>query len=239
MARREYNENVRNLARFVKKRDKRVMAYEQREKAEELARAASAKQAASQAAEAARSQRQKFAAEEHKRLDEQARVRKERYGEIDEAEEAERSAKAKAKPAVELECFVCGKSFKSEAQYANHEKSKKHIDAVKREQALQEDMLNDSDDEDESASGSEDDADADSEDERLRSAEWACQVCRQTFETEEQCFIHIELVDKGLSRWARLGTLPLPRRCLGRCRCFSIGIFARWLCMAGARIKTA
>ena len=181
------------MARFAKKRDKRVMAYEQREKAEELARAASARQAASEAAEAARSQRKKFAAEEHKRLDEQARVRKERYGEIDEAEEAERSAKAR--PAVDLECFVCGKAFKSEAQYANHEKSKKHIDAVKREQALQEDLLNDSDEEEESGSEADSEAAADSEDERLRNAEWACQVCRQTFETEEQCFIHIESVD--------------------------------------------
>jgi curved DNA-binding protein CbpA len=38
-AKKEYNENVRNLVRFVKKRDKRVMAYEQKEKLEELQKA--------------------------------------------------------------------------------------------------------------------------------------------------------------------------------------------------------
>ena len=39
--RREYNENIRNLIRFVKKRDKRVIQYEQQEKKEEQQRAVS------------------------------------------------------------------------------------------------------------------------------------------------------------------------------------------------------
>jgi len=67
-ARREYNENVRNLARFARKRDKRVMAYEQKERAEEQARAEEVKAAAAKSAKAAKQSRAQFASEEARRL---------------------------------------------------------------------------------------------------------------------------------------------------------------------------
>lgn len=107
---------------------------------------------------------------------EQARARKERYGEIDELEEA--AAKEQAKVAVELECIVCNKRFKSEAQFANHEKSKKHIENVKIEKALIDDM-NESDEEGQ-------------EEETLSESEWSCAACKQKFNNEEACFIHLE-----------------------------------------------
>ena len=77
VARREYNEQVRNLARFARKRDKRVMAYEQEEHKIEQEKLAQAKVAAAAQAQALKSSRAKFATEEFRRMDEQAKIRKE------------------------------------------------------------------------------------------------------------------------------------------------------------------
>jgi DnaJ family protein A protein 5 len=183
----------------VKKRDKRVIELELKEKQEEQKKATQAKEAAAQAAQVQRSQRQQFLAEEARRLAEQARIRREIYGEIDEEESA--AALANSKQQVELMCAVCNKKFKSEKQYANHEASKKHKEAVKREQELIQNMKEEEEEEDseEESDESQSSSDSDSELESAAEAtgddymdEFACAACKQRFTSEEECFKHLE-----------------------------------------------
>lgn len=126
-ARREYNETVRGLAEFVKKRDKRVidMAVKrnlemERKKEEERER--------KRALERERLEKIKAYVEP-----EWARVEEEleedvrgKGGEEREEEEEERTRRE----GKELYCVVCGKKFKSEKQWKNHEQSKKHKEKV-------------------------------------------------------------------------------------------------------------
>lgn len=122
-ARREYNDLVRDLAAFVKKRDKRVRDMQVKKSLEE----------------------EKRREEEKKRKDEEARRKMERarmyeeqeWAKIDDDEEGrvfdemgvdeEDESKGKKK---ELYCVVCNKKFKSDKQWKNHEQSKKHRDKV-------------------------------------------------------------------------------------------------------------
>ncbi|WCJ35844.1 hypothetical protein M5689_017073 [Euphorbia peplus] len=115
-AKREYNETVRGLADFVKKRDKRVIdmmikknAEMERRKVEE------------------RERKKKLEKERMERANayeepDWARVEEEEVEEIEE-EKKENGGK-------ELYCVVCGKKFKSEKQWKNHEQSKKHKEKV-------------------------------------------------------------------------------------------------------------
>lgn len=120
-ARREYNETVRGLAEFVKKRDKRVIDMQKKREEE----------------------REKKRAEERERKKELERQKAERarmYEEPDWAkvedfedeeidEELQENVKRKG-DANEFYCFACGKKFKSDKQWKNHEQSKKHKERV-------------------------------------------------------------------------------------------------------------
>ncbi|KVI06460.1 DnaJ domain-containing protein, partial [Cynara cardunculus var. scolymus] len=113
-ARREYNETVRGLAEFVKKRDKRVIDMQmkrneetQRKKEEERAKK---KEIAREKAERARAYEEP----------DWARVEEEMVEEVVEEEERKN----------ELYCVACGKKFKSDKQWKNHEQSKKHKEKV-------------------------------------------------------------------------------------------------------------
>ncbi|KAK1372126.1 DnaJ subfamily member [Heracleum sosnowskyi] len=115
-AKREYNETVRGLAAFAKKRDKRVidMVVKRNEEME------------------------KRKEEERERKKEAERVRAERVRaykepewasvevEVEEVEEVVEESERKN----ELYCVACGKKFKSEKQWRNHEQSKKHKEKV-------------------------------------------------------------------------------------------------------------
>ncbi|XP_052138484.1 DNAJ protein JJJ1 homolog [Oryza glaberrima] len=119
-ARREYNDAVRGLAAFCKKRDKRVVDMALKKKGEEEKR---------KAEEAARKK------EEERRRKEQAMAYQEpEWARVDEDEavvfEDDEEEETRAKRKEELYCVACNKKFKSDKQWKNHEQSKKHRDKV-------------------------------------------------------------------------------------------------------------
>ncbi|MCD7473390.1 hypothetical protein HAX54_015225 [Datura stramonium] len=119
-ARREYNETVRGLAEFVKKRDKRVIDM-QMKRNEEMEK------------------KKEEEREGRKELERQKAERAKKYVEPewakaeeleDEGIEEELDEDEKKKADEELYCVVCSKKFKSEKQWKNHEQSKKHKEKV-------------------------------------------------------------------------------------------------------------
>lgn len=130
---REFNDAVRVLVAFVRKRDPRYIPNSQTEAdRQKILRDAAAAQAARSRA---RNQR-KF--EEHV-VPEWAKTQGGGEG-------MEGGFESESEEEVEtIECVVCGKVFKSEKQYQAHEKSKKHIKAVQelqREMRMENEQLN-------------------------------------------------------------------------------------------------
>lgn len=123
---REFNEAVRSLVAFVKKRDPRYQDHLQNEaqRQKSLRDSAAAQAARSRAANAR--QLQEFVVPEWmKPAEEEEEIIDEFVTESDE------------ESADQFDCIVCDKVFKSEKQLEAHEKSKKHIKALKQ---LQKDM---------------------------------------------------------------------------------------------------
>jgi DnaJ family protein A protein 5 len=120
---REFNDVVRSLVAFVRKRDPRFVPNSQSEADRQkiLREAAAAQAARSRAANQAKLKEHIVPAwaQTHQAEDD---------GQFTDSEESE---------VEHIECIVCGKTFKSEKQYETHEKSKKHIKAV---QLLQREM---------------------------------------------------------------------------------------------------
>ncbi|XP_057872078.2 DNAJ protein JJJ1 homolog [Cryptomeria japonica] len=132
-AKREYNETVRELAEFVKKRDKRVLDRQvQRKKEQDEKRAL---------ANLRRKQLEK------ERLDKAARYQEQEWTTIvesdNDADQEDWGDDKKASGNQELYCIVCSKRFKSDKQWKNHEQSKKHKDRLVelRDSFVQEDNL--------------------------------------------------------------------------------------------------
>ena len=119
---RDFNDAVRALVAFVRKRDPRYIPNSQTEADRQkiLRDAAAAQAARSRAANQAKLDQHVVA--------EWARTKEPQEEEFSESEEEE---------VEHIECVVCGKTFKSEKQYETHEKSKKHQKAV---QQLQREM---------------------------------------------------------------------------------------------------
>ncbi|XP_038878341.1 DNAJ protein JJJ1 homolog [Benincasa hispida] len=117
-AKREYNETVRGLAEFVKKRDKRVidMAMKRNMEIE--------KKKEEERERKKRLEREKM---EKLRTYEEPDWAKVEEVEEDEGDGFEEEENRKGK---ELYCVLCGKKFKSEKQWKNHEQSKKHKEKV-------------------------------------------------------------------------------------------------------------
>ncbi|GMQ10914.1 hypothetical protein CsSME_00053726 [Camellia sinensis var. sinensis] len=115
-ARREYNETVRGLAEFVKKRDKRVIDM-QVKRNEEMER---------------KREEEREKKKEIERLKmERARAYEEPdWVKVEEIEDDNDAIEEDEKNKKELYCVVCGKKFKSEKQWKNHEQSKKHKEKV-------------------------------------------------------------------------------------------------------------
>ncbi|KAF2278295.1 DnaJ-domain-containing protein [Westerdykella ornata] len=113
---REFNDAVRTLVAFVRKRDPRYTPN--RQDADERARAqrASAKEQAARARAAREAEMQGAA------VPEWATKREPEEEEEEEEEEIEEE---------HFECVACNKTFKSERQWEAHEKSKKHQKAIK------------------------------------------------------------------------------------------------------------
>ncbi|GAB4845401.1 hypothetical protein Ancab_038808 [Ancistrocladus abbreviatus] len=121
-ARKEYNETVRGLAEFVKKRDKRVIDMMVR-KEKEMEKKREEERERRKAMEKEKLERARMYEEP-----EWARVaEKEVEGFEEEEEEEELEGREEKK---EWYCVACGKKFKSEKQWKNHEQSKKHKEKV-------------------------------------------------------------------------------------------------------------
>ena len=134
-ARKEYNECVRELVKWVRRRDRRLSDMERKEREEEKRREDERKEKSRVGDEQRKRDRAEHAEREQERWAEQERERKAAYGEIDDEEKRmEREARERrgGGVAMEFECVLCRKMFKSEKQWENHEKSKKHRDEVAR-----------------------------------------------------------------------------------------------------------
>ncbi|KAL8783793.1 MAG: hypothetical protein Q9195_009275 [Heterodermia aff. obscurata] len=120
---REFNDTVRQLVAFVRKRDPRYKPHAQTaaERQKIVRDAATAQAARSRAANRAKMAEQVDVADWAKESDIVGQAIDEDISET-EAEDIEE----------EFECVVCHKVFKSEKQFDTHEKSKKHIKAVQR-----------------------------------------------------------------------------------------------------------
>ncbi|KAL6178004.1 hypothetical protein ACLB2K_049524 [Fragaria x ananassa] len=114
-AKREYNDTVRGLAEFAKKRDKRVMDMMVKREEE-------------------RKRKKKEEVEKKKSMEREKLERAMAYEEPEWAkgveEDDEVDEEEEERKRNELYCVVCGKKFKSEKQWKNHEQSKKHKDKV-------------------------------------------------------------------------------------------------------------
>ncbi|KAI5073968.1 hypothetical protein GOP47_0011981 [Adiantum capillus-veneris] len=134
-ARKEFNEAIRHLAAFVRKRDKRVL-----ERQMEVQRLEKEK-------EEMRNARRKKEEEEKRmkaRLYEEAEWTKiesepdaddgsdldESIGSYARRQSKLKSTEAKKGRQDEFYCIVCNKNFKSDEQWRNHERSKKHLEKV-------------------------------------------------------------------------------------------------------------
>ncbi|KAL8056876.1 hypothetical protein ABFX02_04G147300 [Erythranthe guttata] len=115
-AKREYNDTVRGLAEFVKKRDKRVIDM-QIKRNEEM---------------------EKKKEEEKQRKKELERLKAEKaqsyeepeWAKVEEFEDDYEDEDVVEEKKDELYCVVCSKKFKSDKQWRNHEQSKKHKEKV-------------------------------------------------------------------------------------------------------------
>ncbi|KAH9609492.1 hypothetical protein KSS87_018705 [Heliosperma pusillum] len=116
-AKREFSDTVRGLAEFVKKRDKRVIDMGiRKEKEREKKREEEAKRRKEK-------EREKIERAMAYEEPEWARVDVEAVVGIEEDEDEEEEKR-------ELYCAACGKKFKSDKQWKNHEQSRKHKDRV-------------------------------------------------------------------------------------------------------------
>ncbi|XP_004508679.1 DNAJ protein JJJ1 homolog [Cicer arietinum] len=118
-AKREYNDTVRKLADFVKKRDKRVIDMKVKKNLE-----------MEKKKEEEREKKMKLEKEKKERAmayeePEWAKVDEEEVEDLFEEDEFEGKKDEK-----EFYCVLCGKKFKSEKQWKNHEQSKKHKEKV-------------------------------------------------------------------------------------------------------------
>ncbi|KAE9369433.1 DnaJ-domain-containing protein [Stipitochalara longipes BDJ] len=120
---REFNDAVRSLVAFVRKRDPRFIPNSQSEvdRQKILREAAAAQAARSRAANQAKLKEHIIPA----------------WAQTQQAVNDVQSSESSESEVEHIECVVCGKTFKSEKQYEAHEKSKKHIKAV---QQLQREM---------------------------------------------------------------------------------------------------
>ncbi|KAF6165064.1 hypothetical protein GIB67_000648 [Kingdonia uniflora] len=123
-AKREYNDTVRGLAEFVKKRDKRVIEMQMKKNLE---------QEKKREVEIARKKEADRVKLERARLYVEPDWAKNNDDDMDEVEEIPEDESVginKKNDSKELYCVVCSKKFKSDKQWKNHEQSKKHREKV-------------------------------------------------------------------------------------------------------------
>lgn len=120
---RDFNDAVRSLVAFVKKRDPRYVPNTQSEAERQKTLRESA---ATQAARARAANQERMAKSQAFVVPQWAQSRDEDQMEFDD----EFATSEEESEVEEFECVVCNKVFKSEKQFEAHEKSKKHVKAV-------------------------------------------------------------------------------------------------------------
>ncbi|KAG7832814.1 hypothetical protein KL943_004755 [Ogataea angusta] len=128
-ARKEYNEAVRRLISFLKKRDPRVNATAQREYEQERIRRQQdeVKQQAQREKEQRQRDKAEFTEQSWQMLD------PDDLAEIEEQLDKLYTEEQDESEDEELyECIICDKHFRHEKQFLEHEKSKKHLKLLKR-----------------------------------------------------------------------------------------------------------
>lgn len=148
-AKREYNDTVRGLAEFVKKRDKRVIDMRIRKNLEEEKKREEERMRKKEA--------ERMKLERAKRYEEPEWAKIEDIDGVENGCELEEEEKKSVGSGKELYCVVCGKKFKSEKQWKNHEQSKKHREKVAeyRSSFADEEIGEEEDDDDEEEEGRE------------------------------------------------------------------------------------
>ncbi|KAF8207558.1 hypothetical protein K438DRAFT_1575955 [Mycena galopus ATCC 62051] len=124
--RREYNDTIRSLAKFLRKRDPRYKTHLTQQAQNPTS--GSATPAPGTATPKATVPRAEYVEQEWQKVDE-----------LRQHDDLEWAA-AEGEDPEEWECVVCGKSFWSEAAWDSHERSKKHLKEVER---LKKEMLQD------------------------------------------------------------------------------------------------
>lgn len=117
--RKDFNDTVHKLVSHMKKRDYRFIAKSQLTPAQRQQELLDARKMQSQASRAANQA-------------DLAEFSEQDWQKVDQRQLAEDEMQAFEEWKMEIECVACGKTFKSEKQYASHEKSKKHLQTVKR-----------------------------------------------------------------------------------------------------------
>lgn len=147
-AKREYNDTVRGLAAFVKKRDKRVIDMMVKRNLEEEKRRSEEKARKKEEEKKKMERARMYEDPEWAKIDEEEEEKMVMRGGFDDLEEEEdRKKKKKKGVGEELYCVVCNKKFKSDKQWKNHEQSKKHRDKVAELRMTFEEEDNDSEEE--------------------------------------------------------------------------------------------
>ncbi|KAK0495324.1 DnaJ domain-containing protein [Armillaria luteobubalina] len=121
-ARRDYNDTVRSLAKFLRKRDPRYKAHLAQQSEENQSRVASGTSTphAGSSRRPAQPTVDSYVEQDWQKIDTRG-AHDDLEWAIGEGEDPE-----------EWECVVCGKSFRSEAAWDSHERSKKHLKEVER-----------------------------------------------------------------------------------------------------------
>lgn len=135
-ARKDFIEVIRRLAAFVKKRDKRVLErqveMQRLEKEKEEARKARCKREAEEKMMKARlyEEAEWTKIESEHDIDDGGSDFDESIGSYAWGQSHSKSNEAKKESQDEFYCIVCNKRFKSDKQWRNHERSKKHLEKV-------------------------------------------------------------------------------------------------------------
>ncbi|KAF9092861.1 hypothetical protein BGX29_010255 [Mortierella sp. GBA35] len=117
-ARKEFNDTVLSLASYVRKRDPRYSAYQEQQKQKQKQVQADLKARMEKEKEALRAKAEQFQEQAWAKVQD------------DDDESEEGSDKSDDEFDQEYECIICDKFFKSERQWKNHERSRRHLKAV-------------------------------------------------------------------------------------------------------------
>lgn len=126
-AKREFEDNVREFVQFVRNRDPRYVSQTPKTEKErqEASQVRSKEQAVRARAANAAAQREYKPADWTRVAEDEGMYEEELSGEGESEEDEEVQEKR-----VVFECVACGKAFKTEGQMIDHEKSKKHKQAI-------------------------------------------------------------------------------------------------------------